>query len=268
MQDILLKNVGDNPLAEIKTDGGFVSIFRTIGFIGDSLSSGEHESYNEQTGKGYHDYFEYSWGQFIGRKCGLTAYSFSRGGLTAKTFNDYQNMTQCFRKELACQAYVIALGVNDMSHLDGYKDGFGTISDVDFNDYKNNKDSFVGWYVRIVQEIRELQPKARIFVVTTPTESPETEVKKQRYDMLAEFLRELPKYFEFLYTIDLRKYAPLYDEEFGKVYFCGGHMNAMGYKFTADMISTYMDYIIRKNYEDFTQVGFIGKDVHNETRKW
>ena len=35
------------PLDQIRPDGGFCGIFRTIGCIGDSLSSGEFESLDE-----------------------------------------------------------------------------------------------------------------------------------------------------------------------------------------------------------------------------
>ena len=47
------------PLDRLVDDGGYTSIFRTIGCIGDSLASGEFESTNEdRTKQGYHDYFE------------------------------------------------------------------------------------------------------------------------------------------------------------------------------------------------------------------
>ena len=39
--------VGEKPLDRIVTDGGFCSIFRRIACIGDSLSSGEFESLNQ-----------------------------------------------------------------------------------------------------------------------------------------------------------------------------------------------------------------------------
>ena len=48
------------------------------------MSSGEHEATEEDGSKSYHDYFEYSWGQYIARKCGLTAINFSKGGLSCK----------------------------------------------------------------------------------------------------------------------------------------------------------------------------------------
>ena len=266
---ITYKHLFTNPIGKFAPDGGFTSIFRTIGFIGDSLSSGEHESLTNGE-RGYHDYYEYSWGQYIGRKCGLTAYNFSRGGLTCMSFlNDYvPNVNDPFVEEKKCQAYVIALGVNDMSHIDGYKDGFGSMKDVDLNDESNNKESYVGYYVRIIQKLRKLEPKCRIFVMVPPKEHPETKEKKEKRVMIQKFLNELPNYFEFLYVLDLRKYAPTYSRKFGKKYFLGGHMSAAGYKFTGDMVATYIDYYIRKFPQDFAQVGFIGRGIHNENAKW
>lgn len=266
-----------NPIKRIVPDGGLTSIFRTIGFIGDSLSSGEHESFStKENKKGFHDYMEYSWGQFIARKCGLTAINFSKGGLTAKDFFDFvcnkkEPLTNnIFDEKNKCQAYVIALGVNDMNHLDEkYPLGFGSFDDVDFKNEDNNKDSFVGWYVKIIQKVRKIEPKSRIFVLTTPLEKKWSKEEVSRFKKLRAFLFELAKKFEFLYVLDLFKFAPKYGtKKIQNLYFCGTHMSAAGYKFTADIVSTYIDYIIRKNPLDFKQVGFIGKDVHNELEKW
>lgn len=248
-------------------DGGYTAIFRTIGVIGDSLSSGEHTSNN--FGKtAYNDYYDYSWGQFIARKCGNLVYNFSCGGLMAKTFHDYNNYNKSLVPEKACQAYIIALGRNDISHLNAYKDGFGCMDDVDFENYENNKDSFVGEYVKIIQKIRKLQPKARIFVVTMPRSETDKGELDDKCAMHAEFLRSLPNYFEFLYVIDLREHAPCHDEKFVKTFYCAGHMNAMGYMLTAEQISTYIDFIIREKPEDFCQVAFIGKSVYHTDEKW
>ncbi|MBQ9485441.1 MAG: SGNH/GDSL hydrolase family protein [Clostridia bacterium] len=259
-----------NPLSNLVADGGYTAIFRTIGVIGDSLSSGEHESTDEKGERGYHDYYEYSWGQFIARKCGLTCYNFSKGGLTAKTFNDHEGEGKLFYlKNNPCQAYIIALGANDITWC---KSGapFGSMDDVNFDDYEKNAESFVGQYVKIIQKIRAIEPKCRIFVVTMPKdfwEKSEPDIAEFR-EKHADFLRSLTGIFEFLYVVDLRKYGAVYDEKFSEIYYCGGHLNAMGYKYTADVISTYIDFIIRNNYKDFSQVAFIGKGVHNFNEKW
>ena len=74
----------EQPLDVLKPDGGFTGIFRTIACVGDSLASGEFESTQPDGSKGYHDLYEYSWGQYMARAAGCTAYNFSRGGMTAK----------------------------------------------------------------------------------------------------------------------------------------------------------------------------------------
>ena len=67
--------------------------------------------------------------------------------------------------------------------------------------------------------------------------------------------------FTNVYIIDLRKYAPVYDEEIRSKFFLGGHMNAAGYLFTAKLIVSYIDYIIRHNFEDFSKIGFVGYNM-------
>lgn len=69
--------------------------------------------------------------------------------------------------------------------------------------------------------------------------------------------------FENVYVIDLEKYAPDYsDPGFRKANFTGGHMNAIGYEFTAWMFLNYIDWIIRSRPEEFLETGFIGRN-HN-----
>ena len=248
----------ENPLNTPSFDGGMTAILRTVGCIGDSLSSGEHEHFDENGTVHYDDIYDLSWGQFLARKCGLTVYNFSVGGMTAIRFREFAAYTKVFKPEKACKAYIIALGVNDMGRMtEFYGDyGFGSMDDVDLSDYQKNKPSFVGCYVEIIQRLNELQKGAKIFVMTMPRTGEEKE--GNLYDKHAEFLRSLPNYFPNVYVLDFRKYAPLYTQEFKKRYYLNGHMNAMGYKLTADMVATYIDYIINTNYEDFIQIGLVG----------
>lgn len=257
-----LGDPAEKPLDRIVDDGGFTSIFRTIGCIGDSLSSGEFESTNpEMTQKGYHDYFEYSWGQFIARAAGCKVYNFSRGGMTAKEYwESFAEKNGFWDPEKLCQAYIIALGVNDI-----FNSGMelGSVADIDREDWNKNANTFCGYYARIIQRLKSMQPQARFFLMTTP---PGRGDKKG--DELAKLINELAEFFDYTYVLDLHKYAPVYDEEFKKKFYLGGHLNPMGYVLTAKMTMSYIDYIIRHNMEDFAQVGFIGKGVHNYSAKW
>ena len=106
----------EKPLERLLEGGGFSAIFRTVGCIGDSLSSGELEAVHEDGTKSYHDYFEHSWGQYIARANGAKVYNFSRGGMSAREYCErFAEDKGFWNPELAAEAYIIALGVNDVS---------------------------------------------------------------------------------------------------------------------------------------------------------
>ncbi len=259
--------ITEKPLDNLVSDGGFCGIFRTIGCVGDSLASGEFESMKDDGEKGYHDCYEYSWGQYIARACGNTVYNFSMGGMNARMFvNSFGGKIGFYDKSKVCQAYIIALGVNDMKSVENEAEDstFGTIDDINFEDSTKNADTFVGNYARIVQDIKQMQPKARIFLMTMPRKENEYPIA----DKHREFLHELSNLFEYVYVLDFRKYAPIYDAEFRRKYYLGGHMNAMGYMLTAKYVMSYIDYIIRNNMEDFSQIGFVGTPFYNCSEKW
>ena len=262
-------NVAENekPLDRIVTDGGFCAIFRTIACIGDSLSSGEFESVTPEGTKRYHDFYEYSWGQFIGRSCGSQVYNFSQGGMTAKTYMEVFADNKGFwdRNKLA-QAYIIALGVNDITkHLNGEFE-LGELSDIDVNNYRNNAKTFIGYYAQIIQRVQELQPRAKIFLVSPPQSGNAQEERTQKYKIVRDLLQGLTTVFANTYLLDMFEYAPKQDQEF-KNKFILGHMTPTGYVLGARMIESYIDYIIRKNPDDFKQVGFIGTDLYYEDKK-
>ena len=249
----------EKPLDRLVEGYSNTSIFRTIAFIGDSLSSGEFESRDESGTPGYHDYYEYSWGQYIARKNGLKAYNFSRGGMsTIEYMGSFAEKNGFWAPELACQAYVIALGAND-----AIKGGLeiGTISDIDPEDWRKNKPTFVGYYAQIVAKIKEeIQPQAKFFFVTSMRFGEESE-KEERRRKHAKALYELAEYFDNCYVIDLYHYGPQNDEQFREAYNLYGHRNPMGYILTAKMVDSYIDYLIRKNPDDFRRVPFIGKGL-------
>ena len=210
------------PLDQIRPDGGFCGIFRTIGCIGDSLSSGEFESLDEAGNKGYHDEYDYSWGQYLARIAGCKAYNFSRGGMTAKEYWDtFAEENDFWNPDKLCQAYIIALGVND---LFGHNQEIGSVADICPEDWNQNKETFAGYYARIIQRLRSMQPQARFFLMTMPRETtdPAKEEKKQAHSKL---LYDLAEYFPYTYVLDFHRYAPVYDQAFKERFFLGGHMN-------------------------------------------
>ena len=249
----------EKPLDRFVEGYSNTAIFRKIAFIGDSLSSGEFESRSDEGKPGWHDYYEYSWGQYIARKNGLTAYNFSKGGMTGKDYAEkFAERNGFWDPELACQAYVMALGVNDVINS-GME--IGSVADIDPEDWRNNKPTFIGYYAQIIARIKaEIQPQAKFFFVTMlhHDEAAERDEKRRRH---AEALYELAEYYDNSYVIDLYKYGPYYDAEYKEKFNLYNHLNPMGYIMTAKMIDSYIDYIIRHNPDDFRRVPFIGKGL-------
>ncbi len=258
---------GEQPLDSIVANGGFCGIFRTIACIGDSLSSGEHESLTHGQ-KGYHDYYDLSWGQFLARDCGTTVYNLSKGGMTAMKYDAFARERGFYDTQYKAQAYILALGVNDVSKTLNGEMELGELSDVDLADYAKNKPTFTGWYAAIIARYQLMQPKAKFFLMTMPHGKGENPEREALCDKHRELLLGLAEMFENCYVLDFRTYAPVYDEEFRRHFYLGGHMNARGYRLTALMVESYIDYLIRHNYEDFSQVGFIGTPYHNADAKW
>ena len=246
------------PLDHLVSDGGFCKIFRTIACIGDSLSSGEFESYDENGQVGYHDMFEFSWGQYMARDCGSFVYNFSRGGMTASAYLDsFAEENDFWNPEKACQAYILALGVNDI--LNQHKE-LGTIADVTDN-WQDNKRTFAGDYAAIIQRYKAIQPDGKFFLMTMlRTGDPAHDALCTAH---ADLLYELAAHFSNTYVLDFLRYAPVQDEEYRSLFYLSGHLNPCGYILTAQMVTSYIDYIVRHNMADFKQIGFIGTPFKN-----
>ncbi len=255
----------EKPLDRIPADGGFAGIFRRIACIGDSLSSGEFEAVDSSGSRGYYDFFEYSWGQYLGRLIGSTVYNFSRGGMTAKEYcQSFAEANHFWDEDKLCPCYIIALGVND---LFGLRMPVGSTDDVCLEDSaQNNEETFAGWYARIIQRLKAMQPKARFFLMTMLSNGDEAHDQIVRDH--AALLHDFAKLFEFTYVLDFAAYGPAEDAEYRRNFYLHGHLNPAGYLLTSRLVAAYLDYIIRHNPEDFTQVGFIDTPYHSEEAKW
>lgn len=246
---------GEKPLDRMPLDGGFCGIFRSIGAIGDSLSSGEFETINPDGSKNYLDCFDYSWGQYLARIAGVKVTNFSRGGMTAKEYcTSFGDKHGYFGKDRACGGYIVALGVNDVvnQHMT-----VGSTADINTENYSDHPDTFCGWYGELLMRYREISPDAKFFLVTAPR-CVKTGVDSDCFAAkMNSAIRELAAYFDRTYLIDLWEYAPVYDEKFSENFFLEGHLAPTGYMLTAKMFASYIDYIIRHNPDDFKKAGLI-----------
>jgi len=190
-------------------------------------------------------------------------YNFSRGGMTAIEYlNSFGDNSGFWKPELACQAYIMALGANDMGLVQRGEQEMGTIDDIDPTDWHNNKKSFIGCYAALIQRYRQISPDSYFFIMTMPSKGTVDE-RTALCDRHRELLYELSKLFPRVYVLDFRRFAPVYGDAFYRVYGLGGHLNPMGYLLTAKMVISYIDYYIRQDMRSFAQVGFINTPWRN-----
>ena len=255
-EDLYKFDENEKPLDRLAPGGGFSAIFRSIGCVGDSLSSGEFESMNEDGERGYHDMFEYSWGQFIAREIGSTVRNFSRGGMTAKEYwTSFAEDMGYWDPALACQAYIIALGVNDLYYC---KWEMGAASDIHPDEPEKNPENFAGYYGKIISRLRSIQPRARFFLMSMPKE-PDSEncMRAAHRDLLL----EMTKIFPHTYLLDFYEYFPVQTDEFKEKFYTGTHLDPMGYIFVARCVESYIDWLVRRDPRAFAEVPFIGTDL-------
>lgn len=251
-------NSGNHPLDHIIRDGGMCGIFRTIGVVGDSLSSGCLEYKNAEGETQGVDCYEHSWIKHIGRICGSTAHNFSVGGLKASTFwtttNAKVKLLRDADENYKCDAYFIALGVNDIADENIE---VGSSADI----ANDESTTFYGYYSRIIKLIQTIQPRAKIFLVGLPNDSKMT-AWGSRFTNFKNAVADMVNYFDNCYYLDLYTYEKPYNSDFREIYFNGFHENVLGYLRTAWIISSYVDWIVRNHYTEFREAGFIGTDYH------
>lgn len=272
-----LPAIGENPLSTIRRDAGYGSIIRKWGIIGDSLSSGEMQCYNDESTSSsdykFIDMYKYSSGQVFARLIGAEAYNFSNGGQTTWGWLKNQGIV---RDEsyiggvgggdwsLAKQAgqekhgYIIAMGVNDRTKIENGDYALGDVSQIttydgtnsDIDDTTTYPKSFVRYYAGIIQRLLSIQPKAKIFCVTPLGDN---------YAEIAQAIRDIVTYFGGnVYLMDIREYIP--DGYNVAGFKLQGHLSPMGYAYWAYMYNTYIDWIIRNNGNAFRDTALIGTD--------
>jgi lysophospholipase L1-like esterase len=249
--------IESNPLVNLLENGGYINIFNKIACIGDSLTEGvfEYTENGEVKYAGKPQGFEpYSYPSQLARMTGATVGNYGVGGATAKSWLETTACTDCFKEENKAQAYIIALGTNDTDY-----DG-DVNTDIDVSNYNNNVDTFVGNYAKIIQKCLELQPKAKIFVVTIPKTRTDYHnawtTGNSKIKAVAEKLG--------VYVLDVYTYSESYDnpDAYKNHFYLGGHRNAIGYRRTAMEYATYISWIIYNNPDDFRNVQYIGTDYN------
>ena len=246
-----------NPLLQNQTLNNRIAIFHKIGVIGDSLANGVCNAANGDLADR-----TYSWIQVIARWEGITGINFTAGGLTTRTaLSGYVNPESFASDANKCIAYIIGLGVNDRYFASiGNPNGveLGTTADIHLEDRSQNPDTYYGNYASIICRIIEVQPKAKIFLITNPAEDSETSGYNGAIRYMATIFDNV--YIVDLYTYGLEIYTAM--KNTSGPYWYNAHSTALGYMESAKHIMSYIDWIIKNNLVAFKDVQFIGTDYH------
>ena len=253
----------EQPLDNIVHDGGFCRIFDVIGVVGDSLASGsiarpDSESH-EESSEEIVDLMWYSWIQQMARYSGVTAYNFSMGGLSAHgiRFGTSNPNVQAILANLEsndkkCKAYFVALGHNDRNYANTHPEYvIGTIADCNLVDSSQNADSYYGNIAWVISKIKSVQPRAKIFLVTMKSASTFGDYNVAVRDMVGLFNTYYGN--TDVYLVDMEG-VPI---ETSWEYY-NGHGSPQGYLNYSYQLSSYVDWIIRHNQNDFKTVPYIG----------
>ena len=201
-----------------------LSIFETIGIIGDSHTAGAIE------GTGSKDCKNLSTMAQVCKQCGNTPKFYARSGESCKSWLDYNYNVE------ECKAYIIALGSNDR----GSQYPPGTSLDIN-----TDNETFYGYYSKIISKIKTIAPNAKIFLFslygndTDPASIPYNDAIKYFADNT-----------ENCFFVDMRNSYTIYQD-----YKIGGHMSAIGYTFIADYVINQTNDLIISNYDKFNNVG-------------
>ncbi len=243
-----------DPLFRKPYGGGNCAIFRRIACVGDSLASGEIEIVRNGEGH-YLDLYEYSWGQFLARITGAKVYNFSRGGMSAKQFIEgWGEQNGCFDEEKKCQAYIVALGINDLMNM-GQEVG-------DAGDIGSDADTFARYFSDVVTRYKKIEPHAKFFFVTMPKEESDDEKRAGLKRRHAQLMYAFSEAIDNCYVIDLNEYAPVYDSGFKTKNYFNGHMNPSGYMLTAEYLISGIHSIVSAYPREFNDVALIGTAYH------
>ena len=139
-----------------------VSLFQKIGVLGDSFASGSLH-YPDGSGDATTNY-AVSWGQILARDTGASVTNYSKGGLSATTW--LTNTEYGLEKFLTSdpeQLYICDFGINDWNQRSTYP--IGTIADCK-EDYTENPQTFYGSYGKIIGNIKDHAPNAKIVMLS------------------------------------------------------------------------------------------------------
>lgn len=162
--DVRKVEISDLLTEVIKTENlPAFSIFENWGVVGDSFATGVF--YDQTTGT-LKTVIRKSWPQILARESGSSCVNFSQGGLYCGSWLTDSRGLPLLLSETPKELYFICMGINDVSKMANVQP-IGTIADI-HDDFSGNPYTFYGNYGKIIGNIQQHAPNAKIVICTIP----------------------------------------------------------------------------------------------------
>lgn len=258
-------------LIEEKTNNlNTCSIFQRVCCIGDSMTAGYIRNDGDSVESSL-KHEKFAWPHFLSKITGNDYVNLGISGASAKTWLESEDGLNALLSTGDAQAYLVGLGMNDSSLVDNngtfqkterYID-LGTPEDIE----NENPDTFYGTYSKLIREIYNLNPLAKIFVFTmfedldrgiADPSNPENIITRADYNTAIEHIVNLYKTRETnpmqIHILDLRNYIDWFTTDSIINDRLNGHQTALGYQQFAEIICKIWSKYIADNLHDFQDV--------------
>lgn len=215
-----------------------MSIFKSIGLIGDSYTSGTYSVINNGEEEIESD-INLSWGNILAEKYGITPRNYGWGGATVKKWLEVPNSRkEAFDNDEVCDVYTIAFGINDKNKTGVEKAKYdptfwytalGSIDD------EIGEDTFYAYLKGICEYVHDKAPHSPIFVITP----------YKYYKHWNEAIGEVADLYDYVYFADIYENCPYYVGD-GSGYF-GSHPTIEGHQMLAEYFDILFCKIINEN---------------------
>ena len=186
------------------------------------------------------------WFDKIMKKYGLEYLNAGIGGSSTRTWITNANGLQKVLSEKPYELYTLAWGINDLYGIGSSY--LGTIEDITDN-HENNPDTFYGNYARIIEQIKNHAPNAKMIMFPIWYYYPDTESVQSFNNAIKEIANH---------------YSVMYLDIFKDSFFCGsdgyvmvqGHPTSLGYTGMANAIERLFNDLVADNISYFLNTGF------------
>ena len=222
-----------------------VRIFQRVGCIGDSYMAG----YIQLQGQAAHGSNpNYSWPHYMEKITGNVFTNFAQSGSTAKQWvSGAARLDEVQAPGNKCQAYVIALMINDQGDWTSWATPVGTKSDIG-----TDADTYYAWYYKLVQEVIKVNSQAKIFCMTCFVYEPSYSYNQAVRDIV-DYCQDAG---QNVYLCDTAQYRnssffqnPIFSSDR-----LSGHYTAIGYELMAEFHTRLLSDVINANVEEFQNV--------------